>query len=113
MQLGTVRGTACGYASRGASPIVHEPVELGHVEVKQLNTVLREMTRSKLIQFWFATMSLVVAAAVALGVTVTIGTAAILVALSLVPPAIVLALWPGGQPMTAADVLYGRDRRDE
>lgn len=78
-----------------------------------MNTVLREMTRSKLIQFWFATMSLVVAAAVALGVTVTIGTAAILVALSLVPPAIVLALWPGVQPMTAADVLYGRDRRDE
>ena len=37
---------------------------------------------------------------------------AILVALSLVPPAIVLALWPGVQPMTAADVLYGRDRRD-
>ena len=57
-------------------------------------------------------MSLVVAAAVAVGVSVTIGTAAILVALSLVPPAIVLALWPGVQPMTAADVLYGRDRRD-
>ena len=50
--------------------------------------------------------------AVAVGVTVTIGTAAILVALSLVPQAIVLALWPGVQPMTAADVLYGRERRD-
>ena len=110
MQLGTVRGTACGYASRGASPIVIGLVGLGHVE--QVNTVLREMTRSRLIQVWFATMSLVVAAAVAIGVTVTIGTAAILVALSLVPPAIVLALWPGVQPMTAADVLYGRDRRD-
>ena len=74
--------------------------------------MLREMTRSKLIQVWFATMLLVVAAAVAVGVTVTIGTAAMLVALSLVPPAIVVALWPGVQPMTAADVLYGRDRRD-
>ena len=74
--------------------------------------MLREMTRSRLIQIWFAVMSLVVAAAVAIGVTVTIGTTAILVALSLVPPAIVLALWPGVQPMTAADVLYGRDRRD-
>ena len=85
---------------------------VGLGQVKQVNAVLTEMTRSKLIQVWFATMSLVVAAAVALGVTVTIGTAAILVALSLVPPAIVLALWPGVQPMTAADVLYGRDRRD-
>ena len=80
--------------------------------LKQVNAVLRAMTRSRLIQVWFATMSLVVATAVALGVTVTIGTAAILVALSLVPPAIGLALWPGVQPMTAADVLYGRDRRD-
>ena len=103
MQLGTVRGTACGYASR----IVIRLVGLGHVE--QVNTVVREMTRSRLIQVWFATMSLVVAAAVALGVTVTIAT---LVALSLVPATIVLALWPRVQPMTAADVLYGRDRRD-
>jgi len=106
VQLGTARGTTCGYASR----VVIGLVGLGHVE--QVNTVVREMTRSRLIQIWFATMSLVVAAVVAIGVTVTIGTIAMLVALSLVPPAIVLALWPGVQPMTAADVLYGRDRRD-
>ena len=94
----------------GCEPHRSSTVALAHFE--QVNTVLREMTRSKLIQGWFAIMSLVVAATVAGGVTVTIGTAAILVALSLVPPAIVLALWPGVQPMTAADVLYGRDRRD-
>jgi hypothetical protein len=69
------------------------------------------MTRSRLIQVWFATISLVIVAAVALGVTVTIGTAAVLLALSLVPPVIVLVLWPGVQPTTAADVLYGPDRR--
>lgn len=73
--------------------------------------MFRDMTRSKLIQVWFATISLVVLAGVALGVTVTIGTAAMLLTLSLVPPAIVLVLWPGVQPMTAADVLYGPDRR--
>lgn len=70
-----------------------------------------DMTRSRLIRVWFATISLVVVAAVALGVTVTIGTAAVLLALSLVPPVIVLVLWPGVQPMTAADVLYGSDPR--
>ena len=68
------------------------------------------MTRSKWIQLWFATISLVVVAAVALGLTVTIGTALILIGLSLVPPAILLVLWPGVQAATAADVLYGRDR---
>jgi hypothetical protein len=73
--------------------------------------MLRDMTRSRLIQMWFATISLFAVAAVALGVTVTVGTAATLLALSLVPPAIVLVLWPGIQPMTAADVLYGSDRR--
>jgi hypothetical protein len=71
---------------------------------------MRGITRSRLIQGWFATISLVVVAAVALGVTVTIGTAVILLALSLVPPAILLVLWPSVQPITAADVLYGRDR---
>ena len=76
-----------------------------------MNTVMRDMTRSRLIQVWFATISLVVVAAVALGVTTTVGTAAVLLALSMVPPAIVLVLWPGVQPMTAAEVLHGRDPR--
>ena len=71
--------------------------------------MLRDMTRSRLIQLWFATMSLIVVAAVALDVAVTIGTAAMLLALSLVPPAIVRVLWPGVQLMTAVDVLYGPD----
>jgi hypothetical protein len=73
--------------------------------------MLRNMTRSRLIQAWFATISLIVVAAAALGVTVTVGTAAILLPLSVVPPVILLVLWPGIQPRTAADVLYGRDQR--
>ena len=73
--------------------------------------MVTDMTRARLVEVWFAAISLVVVAAVALGVTVTFGTAAVLLALSLVAPAIVLVLWPGVQPMTAADVLYGRDRR--
>jgi 4-hydroxybenzoate polyprenyltransferase len=73
--------------------------------------MLRAMTRSRLIQVWFATILVVVLAAVALGVTVTLGTGVLLFALSLVPPAIALLLWPRIQPMTAADVLYDRDQR--
>ncbi len=56
-------------------------------------------------------VALVVVAGVAFGAAVTVGTGAMLLALSLVPPAIVLLLWPGVQPLTAAEVLHGRDRR--
>jgi hypothetical protein len=73
--------------------------------------MLKDITRSRLIQVWFAAVALVVVAGVAFGSTVTVSTWAMLLALSLVPPAIVFLLWPGVQPLTAADVVHGRDRR--
>ncbi len=72
--------------------------------------MLKDITRSRLIQVWFAAVALVVVAGVAFGSTVTVSTWAMLLALSLVPPAIVFLLWPGVQPLTAADVVHGRDR---
>ena len=73
--------------------------------------MVRNMTRSRLIQGWFVAVALIIAASVALGMTVTLGTGLMLAALSLVPPAIVLALWPGVQPPTASDVLHDTNRR--
>jgi hypothetical protein len=73
------------------------------------DTMLKGLTRSKLIQIWFATVTLVAVAGLALGVTVTAWTGATALALCLVPPAITLILWPGVQPPTAAEVL----RKDE
>jgi hypothetical protein len=73
--------------------------------------MLKNMTRSKAIQIWFAVVVLVVVASVALGVAMTVGTAVMLLALSLVPPAMVLLLWPGVEPPTAAEVLHQPDRR--
>jgi len=73
--------------------------------------MVRNMTRSRLIQGWFVAVALIVAASVALGMTVTLGTGLMLAALSLVPPAIVLTLWPGVQPPTASDVLHDTNRR--
>jgi hypothetical protein len=73
--------------------------------------MLKDMTRSRLLQIWFAAVALVVVAVIALGAGVTIGTGAMLLALCLIPPAIVLLLWPGVQPPTVADVLHGVDRR--
>jgi len=71
---------------------------------------MRDMTRMRLLQVWFAAVMLTVIGVMAFGMNVTAGTGAMLLALSLVPAAMVLLLWPGIQPRTAADVLYDRNR---
>jgi hypothetical protein len=74
--------------------------------------MLKNLTRAKLIQVWFAAVVLVVVALFTLGASVTLTTGAILLALCLVPPIMTLMLWPGDQPPTVRDVLGGADRRD-
>jgi hypothetical protein len=73
--------------------------------------MMKDMTRSRLIQVWFAAMALVVVASVALGAAVTIGTGAVLLALCLVPPAMILMLWPGVPTPTIAEVLHDAEGR--
>jgi hypothetical protein len=68
--------------------------------------MLKNVTRSRLIQVWFAAVALIVVAGIALGAAITIGTGAMLVALCLVPPAIILMLWPGVPKPTVAEVLH-------
>ena len=71
--------------------------------------MLKRMTRSRVIQVWFAAVSLIVVAGLAMGASVTVETGVLLSALCLVPPVIVLMLWPGVQAPTAGDVLRSRD----
>jgi hypothetical protein len=68
------------------------------------------MTRSKVILLWFAAVTLVVVGWIALGAAVTVATGVMLLGLSLVPAAIVYALWPGEPSATAADVFRGPGR---
>ncbi len=63
------------------------------------------MTRSKLILAWFAAVALMIATIVVFGVTMTVATGVMLAALSLVPPGIIVALWPAAPSQTIADVL--------
>ena len=72
--------------------------------------MMNDMTRSRLIQGWFAAIALVVFAGIALGPAVTIGTGALLFGMCLVPPAIILMLWPRAQTLTIAEVLHGTGR---
>jgi hypothetical protein len=66
---------------------------------------MRHLTRMKVIQVWFAAIVLVAVTALAMGTSVTIGTAAVLVALCLVPPAIVFMLWPSDNTSTMAETI--------
>jgi hypothetical protein len=74
--------------------------------------MVKSVTRSRLIQAWFAAVLLIAVAGVAFGMSVTVTTGAMLLAMSLVPPAIAMLLWPKAQSPTAGDVLRGADRRD-
>jgi H+/gluconate symporter-like permease len=76
----------------------------------QVKTMLKDMTRSSVIQAWFAAIALVVAAGASFGAMVTVATGEMLLALGLVPPVIVLLLWPKVQPLTASEMLRGTDR---
>jgi hypothetical protein len=73
--------------------------------------MVRDMTRAKLMQICVVAVVLVAVASVVLGTRVTVATAAALLAVCLVPPAILLVLWPGAEPPTIAEVLHDVDRR--
>jgi hypothetical protein len=73
--------------------------------------MLKGTTRARVIQIWFVGVVVVVAGAVVFGAGVTASTAAVLLVLCVVPPAIVLFLWPGVQSPTVAEVLHEVDRR--
>lgn len=73
--------------------------------------MLKDVTRARVIQIWFAAVVVAVVCGVVVGASVTASTTAVLLALCLVPPTIVLFLWPGVQPPTVAEVLHGVDRR--
>jgi hypothetical protein len=70
----------------------------------------KDTTRSRLIQLWLVTVVLVVVGGIASGANVTVGSGVMLLAFGLVPPTILLTLWPEAQPPTAADVLRHVDR---
>lgn len=65
------------------------------------------MTRARVIQLWFSIVALIYVVWTTFGDGMSAGTAALLLALSLVPAGIVLFLWPRVEPLTAGDVIRG------
>jgi hypothetical protein len=67
--------------------------------------MLKDLTRRKSILAWFAVVALTVVVMVAFGVTMTLSTGLMLGALCLVPPGIIVVLWPSAPSPTIAQIL--------
>ena len=75
--------------------------------------MLKDITRNRLVGFWFAAVAVIIASVIAMGVNVGVSTAALLLSLSIVPPGIILALWRGAPPSTVGEILYATNNRTE
>jgi hypothetical protein len=67
--------------------------------------MLNNLTKAKLIWAWFGVVALLIAAIVVFGVSMTLATGMLLVAMCLVPPGIILMLWPHGPQPSVGDIL--------
>jgi hypothetical protein len=75
--------------------------------------MLKEISRNRLVGFWFAAVTVIIASVVAMGVNVAVSTTAFLLTLSLVPPAILLLVWRGAPPPTVGEILYAANTPKE
>jgi hypothetical protein len=77
--------------------------------------MLNDITRNKLVGFWFAAVSVVIAYVVVMGMSIGVSTMALLLTMSFVPPGIVFVLWRGAPAQTVGEILYtaknGTERR--
>ena len=71
--------------------------------------MLKDISRTRLVGYWFTAVVLIAAVAVVAGVKVNISTAALLLAMCLVPPAILFVVWRGAPPSTVGELLYAAD----
>ena len=75
--------------------------------------MLKEISRTQLVEFWFAAVAVVIASVVTMGVSVAVSTTALLLTLCLVPPAIMLLVWRGAPPPTVGEILYSANTPKE
>jgi hypothetical protein len=70
------------------------------------------LNRGTAVGLWFAVMVAVAACGIFFGVGVTPSTGALLLAACVVPPAILLFMWPDVPPATVAELLRAVDTAD-
>ena len=75
--------------------------------------MLKEISRTRLVGFWFVAVAVIIAWVVATGVNIAMSTTALLLTMCLVPPAIVLLVWRGAPPPTVRELLYSVNKQEE
>ena len=75
--------------------------------------MLKKLSRVRLVGFWFVAVAIVIACVVATGVNLAASTAALLLAMCLAPPAIMLLVWRGAPPPTIGELLYSVNKQTE
>ena len=75
--------------------------------------MLKDITRNRLVGFWFAAVAVLIASVVAMDVNVAVSTTVLLLAMSMVPPAILLLLWRGAAQPTAREIMYSANTPTE
>ena len=75
--------------------------------------MLKEMSRTRLVGFWFAAVAVIIAWVVTAGVNVAVSTAALLLTMCLVAPAIMLLIWRGAPPPAIGELLYSVKEQKE
>jgi hypothetical protein len=71
--------------------------------------MLKGISRNRLVGAWCAAVIVIGACGVVAGMPITIGYAALLLIICLVPPAIMLLVWGGAPTQTVAELLYSVD----
>ena len=71
--------------------------------------MLKGISRTRLVGAWCAAVIVIGACSVVLGVPLTLGYAALLLIVCVVPPDVMLLVWGGARPQTVADLLYSVD----
>ena len=75
--------------------------------------MLEGISRTRLVGLWFAAIAVIIAGVVAMGMNVAISTAALLLTMCLVPPAIMLLVFRGAPPPTVGELLYSVNNQKE
>jgi hypothetical protein len=71
--------------------------------------MLKDVSRLRLVGAWCAAVIVIGAGGVVAGMAITVGYAALLLAICVVPPAVMLLVWGGAPPQTVAELLHSAD----
>ncbi len=73
----------------------------------------KSISRAQLVGAWLMAVAVLAACGVVLDLDVTLSSSILLVATSLVPPAVLLLVWHGAPPFTIAELLHSVDTSKE